>query len=361
MTTGRNKLAIAALEDSNELLRTITDDGVEQSLAQIHDNLNVIELLQAQGEPQSSDQVWNEAIEAAIEIANGEKLSGSTNSPRDAAHEVAVDGVVRSLLSLKRPSQAQEPQQFAPCYVCGRPMDGLSEDDCHCFHRRELEQSVSGAVDEPIDAYGRTPTQERQRQFDNKLLALIQQHFPSLPTGPGYTDWGKWLRFANAAAALSRAQATKPAPAVSDPNGLDGNRPLPYSRDALGRMVRQAWVSWANAQPNPKPGWLLPYDQLSESDKEADRKIGEFVARWTLIGDSASRAILSQSAAAPVSEQAVPESQPPKDQTVEFWLGKGFSQEAAECEVAYRKNRRAIKTTFAGMASHNQSQGGHKP
>jgi hypothetical protein len=31
----------------------------------------------------------------------------------------------------------------------------------------------------------------------------------------------------------------------------------------------------------------VPYDQLSETDKEADRQIGEAVARWTLIGDAA--------------------------------------------------------------------------
>jgi hypothetical protein len=27
--------------------------------------------------------------------------------------------------------------EFKPCYVCGNPMDGKSEDDCHCFHRME--------------------------------------------------------------------------------------------------------------------------------------------------------------------------------------------------------------------------------
>jgi hypothetical protein len=31
----------------------------------------------------------------------------------------------------------------------------------------------------------------------------------------------------------------------------------------------------------------VPYDELSEPDKEADRQIGETVARWTLIGDAA--------------------------------------------------------------------------
>lgn len=29
-------------------------------------------------------------------------------------------------------------QNYAECWVCGRPMDGKSEDDCHCFHRKEL-------------------------------------------------------------------------------------------------------------------------------------------------------------------------------------------------------------------------------
>ena len=73
----------------------------------------------------------------------------------------------------------------------------------------------------------------------------------------------------------------------------DGNRSLPFSRDEYGRMVREAWVRWAQTQLNPKPSWLVPYDELSEPDKEADRQIGEAVARWTMIGD-ASRLALTQ-------------------------------------------------------------------
>ena len=72
----------------------------------------------------------------------------------------------------------------------------------------------------------------------------------------------------------------------------DGNRPIPFDRDTLGRFVREAWVRWAQTQPNPKPSWLAPYDDLSEPDKEADRQIGEAIARWTLIGDSARTASL---------------------------------------------------------------------
>lgn len=52
---------------------------------------------------------------------------------------------------------------------------------------------------------------------------------------------------------------------------------IAVDRDVLGRVVREAWVRWAQTQPDPKPHWLAPYDELSEPDKEADRQIGEAV------------------------------------------------------------------------------------
>jgi len=42
-------------------------------------------------------------------------------------------------------------------------------------------------------------TTETQRQTDNRLLEMIQRHFPSLPLDDRYTDWQKWLGFARAA------------------------------------------------------------------------------------------------------------------------------------------------------------------
>lgn len=82
--------------------------------------------------------------------------------------------------------------------------------------------------------------------------------------------------------------ASPPTSPPEPPQGvLDGARPLPFDRDTLGRMVREAWVRWAKTQPAPKPSWLLPYDEIAEPDKEADRQIGEAIDRWTLIGDSA--------------------------------------------------------------------------
>lgn len=47
------------------------------------------------------------------------------------------------------------------------------------------------------------------------------------------------------------------------------------ARDALGKQVREVWRKWARTQPNPKESWLVPYEELSETDKEADRMIGE--------------------------------------------------------------------------------------
>ncbi len=54
----------------------------------------------------------------------------------------------------------------------------------------------------------------------------------------------------------------------------------PEDRDALGRVVREAWTIWAKNQPDPKPSWLVPYDLLPETDREADRRIGEAVAEF---------------------------------------------------------------------------------
>lgn len=70
---------------------------------------------------------------------------------------------------------------------------------------------------------------------------------------------------------------------------FDGNRPLPFDRETLGRAVRDAWVRWARAQPEPKPSWLelVPFEQMGEVDKEAERQIGESVARMVLVGDAA--------------------------------------------------------------------------
>jgi len=56
----------------------------------------------------------------------------------------------------------------------------------------------------------------------------------------------------------------------------------PIDREQLGRLVREIWVAWAREQPNPKPSWLKPWEELSEPDREVDRRIGEGIARHVL-------------------------------------------------------------------------------
>ena len=62
-------------------------------------------------------------------------------------------------------------------------------------------------------------------------------------------------------------------------DAADKNRRLRSAlREKLGRRVREVWIAWAGRQPSPKPSWLVPYDDLPEADKEADRCIG--AALW---------------------------------------------------------------------------------
>lgn len=49
-------------------------------------------------------------------------------------------------------------------------------------------------------------------------------------------------------------------------------------RETLGRRVREVWTAWAEEQPHPKLSWLRPWEELSEGDKEVDRRIGEQLA-----------------------------------------------------------------------------------
>lgn len=45
-------------------------------------------------------------------------------------------------------------------------------------------------------------------------------------------------------------------------------------RETFGREVRAEWVAWAREQPNPKPSWLKPWEELTEPEREVDRRIG---------------------------------------------------------------------------------------
>lgn len=92
-------------------------------------------------------------------------------------------------------------------------------------------------------------------------------------------------RYSSEAEAIAAWNRRAPSP--------DMREGLPLDRETLGRMVREAWVRWALTQPAPKPSWLVPYDELSEPDKEADRQIGEAIAKWTMIHHEARNSLAS--------------------------------------------------------------------
>lgn len=77
---------------------------------------------------------------------------------------------------------------------------------------------------------------------------------------------------------------------MTTPSFADHTAPgsIPIGRDLLGEAVRDAWIRWASSQPNPKPTWLVPYGDLSEPDKEADRQIGEHICLMTMLAIDAS-------------------------------------------------------------------------
>lgn len=66
---------------------------------------------------------------------------------------------------------------------------------------------------------------------------------------------------------------------------LRAERRLSVDREWLGKLVRLAWVKWAKEQPDAKPSWLVPWEELEERYREVDRRIGEFIASQCVTPD----------------------------------------------------------------------------
>lgn len=65
-------------------------------------------------------------------------------------------------------------------------------------------------------------------------------------------------------------------------------------REELGIRVRRVWQEWAYEQPNPKASWLLDWEDLSEADREVDRRIGEALYRVGYDAQAARLAMMTQ-------------------------------------------------------------------
>jgi hypothetical protein len=80
----------------------------------------------------------------------GFKRRPSIHMPRWASRILLEVTEIR-VQRLQQISEADAQAEGCSCYVCDRPMDGLSEADCHCFHRkanatdyRDLWESING-------------------------------------------------------------------------------------------------------------------------------------------------------------------------------------------------------------------------
>lgn len=88
-------------------------------------------------------------------------------------------------------STAPVPEQnYAKCYVCDKPMDGKSEDDCHCFHRRELASETVSVLAKVSDSLVSELTGYRPEQL------LTEREATSIRER-GQSRWNQLIAIAN--------------------------------------------------------------------------------------------------------------------------------------------------------------------
>jgi hypothetical protein len=63
-------------------------------------------------------------------------------------------------------------------------------------------------------------------------------------------------------------------------SGSSKGEPMTDMREPFGRRLREIWVKWASEQPDPKPSWLLPWDELDEGQREVDMRMGAALWHW---------------------------------------------------------------------------------
>jgi hypothetical protein len=104
-----------------------------------------------------------------------------------------------------------------------------------------------------------------------------------------------------------------------------GIETIDTTRDAGGRIVRNAWIAWAKTTTNPKPSWLVPYDQLDEWNKEADRQIYEavyeYIVAYLMFGSSKGYTFLTR----PQDDMATEKPYDPDEYVTRGELGKILS------------------------------------
>lgn len=107
----------------------------------------------------------------------------------------------RAVLKFAAPAPEQN---YAKCYVCDRPMDGKSEDDCNCFHRRELAPETVSVLARVSDSLVSELTGYRPEQL------LTEREATSIRER-GQARWNQLIAIANNATLAAPVEPLPPA------------------------------------------------------------------------------------------------------------------------------------------------------
>lgn len=56
-------------------------------------------------------------------------------------------------------------------------------------------------------------------------------------------------------------------------------RPDVSDREAVAKAIRDAWCAWARTQANPKPSWLVLWEECDAQTKDADYMLADLFHR----------------------------------------------------------------------------------
>ena len=148
---------------------------------------------------------------------------------------------------------------------------------------REVECAHDWRGDGLCDRCGATYTQPREVrgvEYDRDLIADVLEDYQAkamISNSPKYKHASVAEQIALLRAADNReGQACTvrlgSATTQQDPAGVKRDA---ANREFLGQLVRMEWEKWAREQPDPKASWLTPWAELTEPEREVDRRIGE--------------------------------------------------------------------------------------
>jgi hypothetical protein len=157
------------------------------------------------------------------------------------------------------------------------PSASGGEDDCDCMGAGQVYSHGEGwftcayckgtgkAIEEPHPPSGASVSEQQVWEWTKPIRAVM---------GTLHDEIG-W--YAEAVTKPAEEALTAIEQALTQQHALSSPRQEGEcaDREFLGRVVRMEWEAWAREQPNQKPSWLTPWDQLTEPEREVDRRIGE--------------------------------------------------------------------------------------